>query len=241
MKTMGLPSLILVSPKRYPDEEAVRRAAGAESVLDEARVVDDLTSVLRPFHRVFGTSVRDREVRWPTCSAEQAAKQVAESQRVDAEFKTAILFGREKSGLANDELDLCHQQIRIDANPEYSSLNLASAVQIIAYEMRKALVSESFDQGSHKRQTTNSLALAASEQTRWQQLASRAELEMFHQHLEKTLVRLDFIKTKPPTKLMRKLIRLYNKAELTHEEMQILRGILKATNDLVDKQLKQET
>jgi len=137
MMTMGLGQLVLVNPKKFPHYEATKLAAGAHSVLEDARVVDTIEEALSDCTMVLGTSVRDREVSWPTFDARDTADKIVE-HLVSATnaHRVAILFGRESSGLTNSELDLCQSQIRINANQEYSSLNLANAVQIIAYELR---------------------------------------------------------------------------------------------------------
>ena len=135
-------------------------------------------------------------------------------------IRPAILFGRESSGLSNDEMDLCQSQIRISANQEYSSLNLASAVQIIAYELRMAAIQNS-EESTPIQKIESPLELR-------QKTATSAQYESYLEHLQLTLEQLDFIKSKPPTMLMRKLTRLYNKAQLSVEEIQILRGILTA-------------
>ena len=134
IKTMGINSLRLVNPKKFPHYEATKRAAGAESVLQSTKVYPNLTEAVADATLLLGTSVRDREVAWPTLDPRQAAKEVADHAVKSIEqHKIGILFGRESSGLSNDELAICHHQLRIPANLEYSSLNLASAVQIVCY------------------------------------------------------------------------------------------------------------
>jgi len=219
MKTMGLSRLILVNPKKYPHYEATKLAAGAESVLLNAEVVMTADEAIRDCTMVLGTSVREREVAWPTFSPRETAKQVHEHVS-ESEHQVAILFGRESSGLTNAEMDLCQSQIRIPANDDYSSLNLASAVQIIAYELRIELLQLVYDKGQ-----SNSNVSHKNER---QVAATKAQKDGHIQHLQKTLESLDFIKAKSPTVLMRKLTRLYSKAMLTVEEIQILRGILSA-------------
>ena len=233
MKTMGLGQLVMVNPKKFPHDEASKRAAGAESVLDDARVVSDIHQALEGCTLVLGTSVRDREVSWPTfdprVSADKAIQHIqsndlggTDAEAVGSQPQVAILFGRESSGLTNQEMDLCHSQIRIPANDEYSSLNLASAVQIIAYELRMkalTLVSDEVPQKSGSRPRQD------------EQLATVEQQQGYINHLQETLESVDFIKTKPPTMLMRKLTRLYNKSSLTVEEIQILRGILSAIDN----------
>lgn len=231
MKTMGLSSLVLVNPRKFPHYEASKLAAGAEDILLSARVVGSVNEALVDATLVLGTSVRDREVSWPTENPRSIAKLIFSHAASFENAKVAILFGRESSGLTNDEMDLCKVQIRIDANQEYSSLNLANAVQIIAYELRMRALLETEKDGEQDF-TAGVDALTGIEQR--QQSATQAQLDGHIQHLQSTLEALDFIKTKPPTVLMRKLTRLYNKAGLSVEEIQILRGILSATQQKLD-------
>lgn len=227
MKTMGLENLVLVRPKKYPHCEASKRAAGAEDVLNAAQVVIDINDAIGDCTHVFGTSVRDREVSWPTLSPNAAAEYAINHLDQDQGNQVAILFGRESSGLTNLELDLCQSQIRISANDDYSSLNLASAVQIITYEMRvKALLPLKNALFETKKNTTGI--------EKRQQGATKKQLEGHIEHLKNTLEALSFSKTAQPTLLMRKLTRLYNKADLTVEEIQILRGILSAMQSKLD-------
>ena len=232
MKTMGLSRLVLVNPKKFPHYEASKLAAGAESVLLNAEVVQTTKEALSDCTMVLGTSVRDREVTWPTFSPRETAAQV-DRHVSEAEHQVAILFGRESSGLTNAEMDLCQSQIRISANQEYSSLNLANAVQIIAYELRMQ-----FLQGAKGHQvgdqsvTINGESITRAKER--QLAATKTQKDGHIEHLQKTLESLDFIKAKPPTVLMRKLTRLYSKADLTVEEIQILRGVLSAVQSQID-------
>ena len=212
MKTMGLRRLMMVNPKKFPDDEASKRAAGAESVLDDALVVSDIHQALEGCTLVLGTSVRDREVSWPTFDP-----------RVSADKAIQHIQSNDLDGIDTEAVDLCHSQIRIPANDEYSSLNLASAVQIIAYELRMkelTLVSDEVPQKSESKPRQDG-----------QQLATVEQQQGYINHLQEILESVDFIKTKPPTMLMRKLTRLYNKSSLTVEEIQILRGILSAIDN----------
>ena len=245
MKTMGLHNLVLVRPKKFPHCEATKRAAGADSVLQAAKVVDDLSTAIGSCTLVLGTSVRDREVAWPTLDPRQAAEKLfshiddmgdkqGETESAN-QGQVAILFGRESSGLANEELDRCQAQIRISANSEYSSLNLASAVQIISYELRmRALQTDASTTSRIANEETDENNQQSPFELR-QANASVAQREGYLAQLEKTLIDLEFVKTNPPTMLMRKLTRLYNKAELSVEEIQILRGILSAVQALIGK------
>ncbi len=221
MKTMGLQHLVLVQPKKFPHYEASKRAAGGESVLENARVVQSLAEAVESCTLVLGTSVRDREVSWPTQDPRESALRVSQHLGSYQQSQAAIVFGRESSGLTNAELERCHGQIRIDANPEYSSLNLASAVQILAYELRVAMQAS-----GHQRATPSANELTSAEKRK--QPATEVERDGHMQHLQTVLAQLDFIKSDSPAVLFRKLTRLYSKAELTVEEIQILRGILTA-------------
>ncbi len=238
MKTMGLSKLCLINPKKFPHYEATKRAASADDVLDNALVFDQLEMAIEDCTLVFGTSVRDREVTWPTLDPRQTAEKIAEhlmqsTANDQTAHQVAVLFGRESSGLTNAELDLCQQQIRIPANPEYSSLNLASAVQIIAYELNMISQTQTINrtQSSAEQLTGNQLRQA---------IASRQQQEGHLQHLLTIIEQLDFVRNESSTTLMRKLTRLYNKAELTIEEIQILRGLLTAIqNQLARSENKQ--
>lgn len=226
IKTMGLSSLVLVKPKKFPHYEASKRAAGADDVLQQALVVNSVAAAVADCTLVLGTSVRDREVTWPTHDPRQSAAKVL-SHIGNQNHQVAILFGRESSGLSNSEMDLCQSQIRIPANPDYSSLNLASAVQIIAYELR--MQNLLMQAAASSAGLPNEMVKAGGVEER-QKAANKKQLDGHIQHLQSTIEALDFSKAKPPTMLMRKLTRLYNKAELTVEEIQILRGILTAVD-----------
>ncbi|MDX1444168.1 MAG: RNA methyltransferase, partial [Gammaproteobacteria bacterium] len=137
MKVMGLSQLHLVAPRRFPDQEATDRASGADDVLAAATVHESLDQAVADCHVVIGTSARLRSVQWAQLDPREAGEQVA---RESARGPVALVFGREKSGLSNEELDHCTHLVTIPANPEYSSLNLGAAVQVLAYETRMALL-----------------------------------------------------------------------------------------------------
>lgn len=219
MKTMGLSQLTLVQPKSFPAAQANQRAAGGEDLLRSATVVPSLDHALAAKTLVFGTSVRSREVNWPTFTPREAASESLGHLQDHAQAQVAILFGREDRGLENSELDRCSAQICIPANPDYSSLNLGSAVQILAYELRQTLLSA--------QPVVEETSTANQIQAR-QRPATQAEREGHLQHLEAVLNDMDFAHNKNSPLLMRKLTRLYNKAQLSIEEVQILRGILTA-------------
>ena len=138
MKTMNLQHLVLVSPKCYPHPDAIARAAGADDILHHCEVVDTLSEAIADAQLVIGTSARMRHLSWPQLTPRecgQTAVRHAQDQDV------AIVFGREKSGLSNDELQLCHYHVQIPCNPDYASLNLGAAVQVLAYEVKVAMQS----------------------------------------------------------------------------------------------------
>ena len=144
MKNMGLSKLALVGPKEFPSGVAVGRAASAVDILDRAKVVDSLEEAVRDCGLVIGASARSRRITWPLLTPTQCAQRaVAESAR----HPVALVFGREDTGLSNEELQLCQYHLRIPANPDYSSLNLAAAVMVICYELRLALQSGEEDAG----------------------------------------------------------------------------------------------
>ena len=229
IKTMRFSKLVLVNPKKFPDPEATARASGADDVLKNCQVFDSLELAIGDCEYVIGTSVRDRQISWPVASPRETAEKIEQIltsdqiEQISKKPNIAILFGRERTGLENHELDHAQWQIRIPANDEYNSLNLASAAQIIAYELNYALSSIS----SIKQVEDYNKPETGVEKR--QRLATHAEMQGFYTHLEETLLQLDFIKINPPTKLLRKIIRLYNRSHVSFEELQILRGILTAT------------
>lgn len=233
IKTMGFNELALVNPKKFPDPEATTRASGADDVLNNALVYQTLPEAIAECEYVIGTSVRDRQISWPVLTPRETADKIRhdlfDNEEGDANSisKIAILFGRERTGLENHELDHAQWQIRIPANQEYSSLNLASATQIIAYELNVAL-----SRGLEKEINEKSAVKKTGVLER-QRLATHEEMHGYYRHLEETLTQLEFIKTNPPTKLLRKIIRLYNRSHVTFEELQILRGMLTATQQKI--------
>lgn len=209
MKTMGLADLRLVRPARFPDPEAEWRASGATDVIAAAQVTDTLDAALGDCVRVIGASARPRTLAWPeltprTCGAALLASAAA--------GPVALIFGRERTGLTNAELDRCSDVVTIPANPEYSSLNLGAAVQVLCYEIRAAALGET------PRPTPEAEAPPA----------TQAELERLYAHLEVVLTNREFLNPQNPQHLMRRLRRLYGRTGLDRNEVQILRGILTA-------------
>lgn len=213
MKTMGLGQLYLVAPKRFPDKQAVIMASHADDLLENAVVVENLSEAIGDCGAVFGTSNRVREISWKIFDPNQAANQIVTQAK---STPVAILFGREDSGLTNEELQQCHYQIIIPTNPEYSSLNIAAAVQVICYEIRMA--SLGVDKLIHEMTD---------------EYASHKELENFYVHLDKVLWQIDFLKSTRSSHIMNRMRRLINRAQPEKKEVKILRGILTAIENKI--------
>lgn len=208
MKTMGLARLFLVEPGRYPDAEATARASGADDVLANAQVCENVDEALQGCRFIIGASARSRSIPVPLVSPAGCAEMLrAES----AAGEVALLFGCERSGLSNAEIDRCNYLVQIPTSNDYSSLNLAAAVQIICYEIFVAHAEQHTAEEAHEH-----VPVAAD------------EMERFYAHLEETLVALDFLDRSNPRMLMRRLRRLYNRARPDSNEVNILRGILTA-------------
>ena len=223
MKAMGLDRLCLVAPRRFPSAEATARAAGADDVLHAARVVGSLDGALADCGFVLGTTARSRRLEWPVLDAREGARRaVAQAARTPV----AVVFGRESAGLTNAELDRCHALVRIPASPHFSSLNVAAAVQILAYEMRVATLGE--DDGTRGEEAGGHGGAAGVRPPPQPPPATAAELEGFYRRLEAALVEIRYLDPAAPKLLMRRLRRLFNRAVPDRAEVNILQGILTA-------------
>lgn len=210
MKTMGLTNLYLVNPLVKPDSQAISLAAGASDVIGEAKIVDSLDEAIAGCSLVVGTSARSRSLPWPMLDARECGvKSIEEGQQAPV----ALVFGRERVGLTNDELQKCHYHVAIQANPEYSSLNLAMAVQIIAYEVRMAWLQAQESQSPKPQYEASPYPLVD-------------DLERFYQHMENMMLESGFIREANPGQVMSKLRRLYTRARPERDELNILRGML---------------
>ncbi len=215
MKTMSLKNLVLVRPKDYPCVEATARAAGADDVLANARVVESLEAAIADATYVLGTSARLRTLRWPGIDPRQAAVESIEA--VAKGGSVALVFGRESSGLTNEELSLCHKLVHIPVNPEFSSLNLAAAVQLICYEHHLLTLDE-----NRKIVADDSGELPA----------TAADMESFIRQLEKMLINIDYLDPANPRKSIPRLRRLFHRARMSRNEVSLLQGILKQIGKL---------
>ncbi len=206
MKNMGLDQLVVVNPQRFPDPQADWRAAGALDVLDAATVVADVDSAIADCHWVVGTSTRSRKIPWPVAGPREIAGQIV-AQPPDA--RVAILFGREDNGLSNEELQRCNYHLQIPADAQYSSLNLAMAVQVVCYEIFQAGLS--------------SPPVAPWDRT----LATAGQLDHLMAHIEEILKDVSFLDADNPGQTMTRLRRLFTRVQLDETEVQILRGVFK--------------
>ena len=218
MKNMGLSSLWLVDPKDHPSYEAYSRAVGADDVLGNARVVSTLSEAINGCAWVVATSARQRTVQWPVQDSRDCAAQCFEEAM---HGDVAIVFGRERSGLTNEELECCNVLVHIPTNPEYSSLNVAAAVQLISYELRMAMIGKA---GVDKAGADNDESGVAE----IDRPASADQLESMYQHFFQVMDDIGFLGTSNPEIIMRRLKSLFNRARVTQREMNILRGILSA-------------
>lgn len=220
MKNMGLGNLWLVNPASFPDETSYARAAGASDVLDRATVVGTLDEALADCVLVMGTSARGRKVPWPVIAPPQAAVTASEACH---QGPVAMVFGRENHGLSNEELQRCHYHIHIPSNPDYSSLNLSMAVQVISYELRMHFL-RSLEEGESSPYLES---MVAPGDRGWDvPTAAVHDVEGFFGHLEQVLVDVDFHRRNNPRQLMTRMRRLFQRARLDQMEINILRGIL---------------
>lgn len=207
MKTMGLSQMVLVDPQAQPDDNAYALAAGASDLLANARIVSTLDEAIADCGLVIGTSARSRTLSWPMLDPREAGEKLVTE---GMQHPVALVFGRERTGLTNDELQKCHYHVAIAANPEYSSLNLAMAVQTLCYEVRMHWLQQ-------EQVGESDMAV---------DYPSAEQLEGFYQHLEQTLLKTGFIADDHPGQVMSKLRRLFNRARPEVVELNILRGIL---------------
>jgi TrmH family RNA methyltransferase len=210
MKTMGLSQLFLVDPTIFPNSQAEAMASGAADLLTQANICATLEDALAEATLALGVSARRRDIVAEVLTPPEAAVRLLTEAQVGP---VALVFGNETSGLSNEELSLCQGLVTIPANPDYSSLNLAAAVQVLSYEIRQGWL----------------------HQASWPQPAFDAaklgDVERFYGHMEAALAELEFLNPGSPGKLMLKLRRLFARTRLAQEEVNILRGILTAAQE----------
>jgi tRNA (cytidine32/uridine32-2'-O)-methyltransferase len=206
MKTMGFGSLRLVAPARFPATEATVMAAGADDVLDSARVYKDVASAVADCGLIIGTTSRPRHLPWRVVEPREAAREAAVASGAG---EVAILFGAERTGLSNDDIERCQLLLSIPTGTRYSSLNVAMAVQVVAYELLIALRAD-----------------GAAVADRGVALASAKEMERFYAQLEEVMDEVEFRDRNGERHLMARIRRLFNRAVMDQNEVNILRGIL---------------
>ncbi|EGR2570920.1 tRNA (cytosine(32)/uridine(32)-2'-O)-methyltransferase TrmJ [Vibrio cholerae] len=208
MKVMGLSQMVLVDPQCQVDAQAIALAAGASEIALNAQIYPTLEAAVADCGLVVGTSARSRTLEWPMLEPRECGEKLISEAN---QHSVAMVFGRERTGLTNDELQLCHYHVCVPANPEYSSLNLAMAVQLLSYEVRMAY-----------------LALQQSSQssTLQEEYPRHQELERFYAHLEQVIMQTEFISAQQPGQVMNKLRRMFTRARPEAQEINILRGIL---------------
>ena len=228
MKTMGLSELHLVKPHKFPHAEATALAAGAADLLDNAMLHNSLAAAVADCHFVIGTSSRRREVPLPEFLPSAAATQLLQAEQSG---KVALVFGCERTGLENEDLQRCHATVCIPANPDYASLNLAAAVQVLAYEYRMAaLAFETLPISSPN---------AASEPD--EALATHEDMERFFGHLSELMEQVDFHKGRAPEMVTSRLRRLFLRAHMDLREIKILRGLFSDTQRMLKLNRPQQT
>lgn len=213
MKTMGLTNLCLVNPIIKPDSQSISLAAGASDIIKQAQIFSSLEAAVADCSLVIGTSARVRSLQWPNLTPKECGdKIIAEACR---HAQVALVFGRERVGLTNDELQKCHFHVSIPANPDYSSLNLAMSVQVLSYEIRMSLLSAQEASIKLDEKDINEVHYPKDE-----------DIERFYHHLEQTLLQTGFINPHHPGQIMGRLRRLFTRARIEQQELNILRGIL---------------
>lgn len=207
MKVMGLSELVLVAPEDFPSPDAYARASGADNVLDSARVCTTLDEAIADCTLTLGTSARARRTAWPLMDVRDGAREAV--GKAQSGQRVALVFGRERSGLTNEELDRCQIHLRVPTNPEYASLNLAAAVQVVSYELRMA--------------TGDTVAAAPVEEP-----VTARDMEGLYAHWAAVLTASEFLDPNEPKLLMRRLRRLFNRAAPDRTELNILRGAMRS-------------
>lgn len=212
MKTMGLARMVLVAPEKAPDFETASMAAGAEALVFDAPRFATLQEAVADCQLVLGCTARSRRIALEELPPPMAAKRAIQAAQTSAEV--ALVFGRERTGLDNHELQLCHAAVHIPSDPDFSSLNLAAAVQVLAYEVRMAILAATMADAPQASQDARELP------------ASHAELEGFFAQLGDTLDAIDFHKGRTPESALRKLRRIFLRADMNAREVRLMRGVL---------------
>jgi len=205
MKNMGIKNLSLVQPKDFPSDVAIYRSKAAKDILEHAQVFNNLEEAIFDCELVIGTSARGRKVPWPILNPKEAAEEVSRSS---SHHNIAIIFGREDRGLTNEELGLCNLHVNIPTDPDYSSLNLAQAVQILVYEIRQAILGEQEDKNY------------------WDvELANNDQTELLINHMDELMQQVEFYDVDNPRKLLLRVRRFFKRSRIDVMETNIFRGL----------------
>lgn len=219
MKNMGFGDLSLVNPKDFPSETAYFRAKAAKDVLKSATLYPNLYDAIKDCHLVIGTSARNRKIPWPLLSPRDMAKEITNLSSKETK-KVALIFGREDRGLTNEELGLCNMHVHIPTHPEYTSLNLSQAVQLIAYEIRGNLLLES----------------NKSPKEDWDvPLADFEEIERLIEHFDELMKEVNFYDEDNPRKILIRVRRFFKKSKIDHMEANIFRGLFASIQKRLNK------
>ncbi len=217
IKNMGFDKLCLVNPKSFPDNEAFFRAKGASNILDNTKVFKTLDEALKDSTLIFGTSARERSIPWPLRDSDNLTdiilKEIGKSNS-----KISILFGREESGLSNEELQKCNYQIKIPSDDSYSSLNLSHAIQIISYELKIL-----FDSSEHIIKQTDVEA------------STEKEVDFLIKHIDEVMKQIDFYDKENPKQVHTRIKKLIKKINLDKMELGIARGFLSKIEEMLNK------
>ncbi|MBY3673301.1 MULTISPECIES: tRNA (cytosine(32)/uridine(32)-2'-O)-methyltransferase TrmJ [Vibrio] len=217
MKVMGLSQMVLVDPQCQVDAQAIALAAGASEIALNAQIYPTLEAAVADCGLVVGTSARSRTLEWPMLEPRECGEKLISEAN---QHSVAMVFGRERTGLTNDELQLCHYHVCVPANPEYSSLNLAMAVQLLSYEVRMAYLT---------------LQQSLQSNTLQEEYPRHQELERFYAHLEQVIMQTEFISAQQPGQVMNKLRRMFTRARPEAQEINILRGILTSVQKSISR------
>ncbi|EGR0683182.1 tRNA (cytosine(32)/uridine(32)-2'-O)-methyltransferase TrmJ [Vibrio cholerae] len=217
MKVMGLSQMVLVDPQCQVDAQAIALAAGASEIALNAQIYPTLEAAVADCGLVVGTSARSRTLEWPMLEPRECGEKLISEAN---QHSVAMVFGRERTGLTNEELQLCHYHVCVPANPEYSSLNLAMAVQLLSYEVRMAYLALQQSSQSSKLQ---------------EEYPRHQELERFYAHLEQVIMQTEFISAQQPGQVMNKLRRMFTRARPEAQEINILRGILTSVQKSISR------
>ena len=218
IKTMGLKHLDLVSPKEFPSDEAFYRSKAAKDILEKASIYETLLESVKECELVIGTSARNRKVPWPVLNPKNAAEEI--NVAVKSNSKVAIVFGREDRGLTNEELGLCNLHVHIPTNEEYTSLNLAQAVQIVTYEIRMNFME---------------LETLKSDQEWDVELASAEQTERLIEHMDELMKEVEFYDTENPRKLLMRVRRFFKRSGIDVMETNIFRGLFSTIQKKLNK------